>query len=787
MRARVVGQAPVRAAAARRRPPLPRPPDEVARWLRTARRSLDEADYEERTLEEYVAERALLAALPRPLPRPAHLGALVDGARSGRSTSRPRTRSASSTTTACSASARFRWRTVVGGADTLRRGAARPARRQRAARARRALAPADAGRRASCAPTTATSTASTRSSSRPTPTRRFACSRIRATTSGGCSAPGARRANEAVLHTDTPLPAAHAGGAGVVELPDERTREARPSRTTSTGSSGSRATSDWCVTLNRTDEIDPEHDRRRARSSSTRSTRSRACARSASCRRLSGERHTLYAGAYHGNGFHEDGLASGVRAAAALGVALVRSALYTGTLMHSRREPRRNTFRYPVAYFLLDLDELPRARAAPAAPLGQSAERRLAPRPRLHGRRRHAAQGRRRPLLRRARPRGRARADAHAAARARLRLQPGHLPLVLRAGRPARRASSPSSSNTFGERLPELLDGDSLRYEHEKRLHVSPFFGLDQSYEYAFSEPGDEVWARIHVREDGRSPLTRRPARPPARADERDARAVPRPLPAHAAAGDALIHWQALKLYLRGVPFHHKPPFEPGQGLGPAVSTLERTLRRAASGTARPGSAASPSPLLERVLPGIEERHARRAAARTARSGASARAPSSAIEIHDARFFRRIATRPKLALGESYQAGEWTTDDLPGVLELLLRNSIAGARAAPGPARASRTRGRASTGARACSPPGGTSPTTTTSATTSSRCFLDETMTYSCAVFADAEESLADAQRRKLRLVCDKLELESRATTCSRSAAAGARSRSRPRASTARA
>jgi len=37
--------------------------------------------------------------------------------------------------------------------------------------------------------------------------------------------------------------------------------------------------------------------------------------------RLSGVRRTWYVGAHHGNGFHEDGLASGVRAAAALGVA----------------------------------------------------------------------------------------------------------------------------------------------------------------------------------------------------------------------------------------------------------------------------------------------------------------------------------------------------------------------------------------------------------------------------------------------------------------------------------
>jgi DUF1365 family protein len=28
----------------------------------------------------------------------------------------------------------------------------------------------------------------------------------------------------------------------------------------------------------------------------------------------------------------------------------------------------------------------------------------------------------------------------------------------------------------------------------------------------------------------------------------------------------ARIHWQALKLYAKGVPFRHKPPFVPGQG-----------------------------------------------------------------------------------------------------------------------------------------------------------------------------------------------------------------------------
>ena len=46
--------------------------------------------------------------------------------------------------------------------------------------------------------------------------------------------------------------------------------------------------------------------------------------------------------------------------------------------------------------------------------------------------------------------------------------------------------------------------------------------------------------------------------------------------------------------------------------------------------------------------------------------------PAVRMAIDDPRFFRRLATGPRFGLGESYQAGEWRSDDLPGLLELLI-------------------------------------------------------------------------------------------------------------------
>ncbi|MHB8470056.1 MAG: DUF1365 domain-containing protein [Gaiellaceae bacterium] len=240
----------------------------------------------------------------------------------------------------------------------------------------------------------------------------------------------------------------------------------------------------------------------------------------------------------------------------------MNSALYEGTLMHVRRTPRRNVFRYPICYFLLDLDELPEL------------ERRLCL---FSWNRRNLVTLRDRdhfdggPLKESVLEAAGDPSIERVLMLAQLRVagfvfNPVSFYWCYR-GDGSLACIVAELNNTFGERLPQILRGPELEYEHRKLLHVSPFFGLDQSYEWAFSQPVDTVWARIHVRDDdGTRPLT---AVLHGRRRELTGRALARMLiryPLQPLQVIALIHWQALRLWLKRVPFHHKPPFVRGEG-----------------------------------------------------------------------------------------------------------------------------------------------------------------------------------------------------------------------------
>jgi hypothetical protein len=240
----------------------------------------------------------------------------------------------------------------------------------------------------------------------------------------------------------------------------------------------------------------------------------------------------------------------------------VRSALYTGTLVHARREPKENVFRYPVAYWLLDLDELDEVARLPLVSVNR--------RGLVSFRDRDHFDGDGTPLKEAVRRFARDPGIERVLCLTQLRVA-GYVfnPVSFYWNYGADgelRSMVAELNNTFGERLPQLLPGSSLRYEHDKRLHVSPFFGLDQRYRYTFSEPGEKLFARIEVEQDGRMPFQAVLA---GRREELSARTLARFLvryPLMPLQVTARIHWQALKLYAKGVPFRHKPPFVPGEG-----------------------------------------------------------------------------------------------------------------------------------------------------------------------------------------------------------------------------
>jgi DUF1365 family protein len=239
----------------------------------------------------------------------------------------------------------------------------------------------------------------------------------------------------------------------------------------------------------------------------------------------------------------------------------VRSALYNGTLIHARRGAVENVFRYGVSYFLLDLDELPELdRRLKVFSVNRPNLVSLHDRDHFDGAPLKAAVldfvGD--PSVERVEMLAQLRVLGYV-------FNPVTFYWCYRAdGELACMVAE--LNNTFGERLPELLHGGSLRYEHDKHLHVSPFFGLDQRYRYAFSEPGDELYARVEVHENGHRALQ---AVLHGRRQELTNATLARALvryPLMPAKVIGLIHWQALRLWLKGATFHHKPPFVPGKG-----------------------------------------------------------------------------------------------------------------------------------------------------------------------------------------------------------------------------
>jgi uncharacterized protein len=122
--------------------------------------------------------------------------------------------------------------------------------------------------------------------------------------------------------------------------------------------------------------------------------------------------------------------------------------------------------------------------------------------------------------------------------------------------------------NTFGDMhtyVAPLAPGDAgpagIRQGAKKRFFVSPFLGFDLAYRFRLTTPGDTLAVRILEVDDAARPVfaatfhgERRPLN--AMTLARACLAVPF-LGLNVVAR---IHWQAIRLWLKGADFHHRPP-----------------------------------------------------------------------------------------------------------------------------------------------------------------------------------------------------------------------------------
>ncbi|MEM7523465.1 MAG: DUF1365 domain-containing protein [Pseudomonadota bacterium] len=265
--------------------------------------------------------------------------------------------------------------------------------------------------------------------------------------------------------------------------------------------------------------------------------------------------------------------------------------LYVGEVMHMRLRPFRHQFRYRVFTALLDVDRL------------ESAESRLLKIDRFgvfsfqrrdHGPRDGAAL---RPwveaLL----------ADAGRARPARIMLL--SMPRLLGYGfnplsifycydeSGALESIVYEVKNTFGDQIPYVIGADAeadhdaesdndavsrdgaARHEQAKEMYVSPFIEMNQTYRFTIRAPGDRLAIRIKQGargEAGDTLIATQSGTRRALTDGALARLVfSHPLAAFKVV--AAIHWQALKLWLKGARFLRYP----GEGRAILRAEDERT------------------------------------------------------------------------------------------------------------------------------------------------------------------------------------------------------------------
>lgn len=120
--------------------------------------------------------------------------------------------------------------------------------------------------------------------------------------------------------------------------------------------------------------------------------------------------------------------------------------------------------------------------------------------------------------------------------------------------------------NTFGQRHtyvvpvePAHLSDAGVRQSRAKLFHVSPFIGMDARYAFRVMPPGETVRLRINETENGEPVLAAAFAGVARKLTSAELVRLLLRIPLMTWKVMAGIHWEALKLWLKGASFHKSP------------------------------------------------------------------------------------------------------------------------------------------------------------------------------------------------------------------------------------
>ena len=311
-------------------------------------------------------------------------------------------------------------------------------------------------------------------------------------------------------------------------------------------------------------------------------------------------------------------------------------------------------------------------------------------------------------------------------------------------------------NNTFGERHlyvlhePETLASGELTFRAQKCFHVSPFFDREGTYRFFFSPPGEQMTVRIILEKEGKTALV---ALLSGRHRELNGKQIARTLmryPFSVALTFPRISWQAARLWIqRRLPIYRKPAPDHEMTIQAAPATW--TQRIAFRLVARLFSRLTHGSLTV-TLPDGETR----VYGETGNPG-----PQGHMTIHEWAFFSRLARGTDVALGDMYVDGTWSTPDLTAVLSVFARNITRINRGSGSRGKPANIINRIHHALRRNTRRGSRNNIQAhyDLSNTFFSLWLDETMTYSAALFQSETDSLAEAQRRKYDRIIDKVDI----------------------------